>query len=202
MLFRSAALCEITDTPLRMLSQQAHRTLLGPGTQRLGGNSPEAGSKPIPQLHPHWAQRSGCGSRVLDKVLGTTLATVDGSQPQPFSLSFGKKVGVKLTFPSQAPRGSRHAHRGQACSQKPPPPSLLWVAVRRTPVGRGQRKLRGGSQAYMYSLTGLPPPQGGHQPPGQRKPRPVGRMVRPQSVATLLCSSHPWAGVQEGLYLR
>lgn len=111
-------------------------------------------------------------------------------------------MGVKLTFPSQAPRGSRHAHRGQVCTQKPPPPSLLWVAVRRTPVGRRQRKLLGGSQAYMYSLTGLPPPQGGHQPPEQRKLRPVGRTVRLQPVATLLCSSHPWAGVQEGLYLR
>ena len=69
-------------------------------------------------------------------------------------------------------------------------------------MGRGQRKLLGGSQAYMYSLTGLLPPQGGHQPPEQRKLRPVGRTVRLQPVATLLCSSHPWAGVQEGLYLR
>ena len=70
----------------------------------------------------------------------------------------------------------------------------------------GQDRARescGGSQAYMHSLTGLPPPQGGHQPPEeQREPRSVGRTVRPQSGATLLCSSHPWAGVQEGLHLR
>lgn len=135
-------------------------SLLGPGTQRLGGNSPEAGSKPIPQLHPHWAQRSrvkgqGVGSGSWTRCRGTTMARMDGPQPQPFSLSFEKKMGIRLTFPSQAPRGSRHKHRGQACSRKPLPPSLLWAAVRRMPMGRGQDGWPGQGQRKLRRLTGL-----------------------------------------------
>lgn len=85
---------------------------------------------------------------------GTTLVRMDDPQPQPFSLSF-EKVGIRLTFPSQAPCGSHHEHRGQVCSRKPLPPSLLWAAVRRMPVGRGQDGWPGQGQRKLQRLTGL-----------------------------------------------